>query len=102
MAVPVFRRGKQIDSPEADFAEALARLDPLSLLGLVDFELAATTGLQYVPHNLGRAYRGAIVVGASVAGWVMVQRADLASDADTRVGVFQQLPAPNRIRLLVF
>lgn len=100
--VPVFRRGKQIDSPEADFAEELRRFDPLSLGGLVDHELKPTTGVQYVPHKLGRAYRGAIVVGTSVAGWVSVQRADLARDPEQRVAVFQQIAAPNRIRLLVF
>lgn len=104
MNAPVYRRplSSQIDDPGADFGEALRRLDPLSAKAFVDFDLSATTATQYVPHTLGVAYRGAILVGQTAANTVRIFHPRVSPDATKRIGVAQSTAVAQTIRLLVF
>lgn len=104
MTAPTYRRqpSGQLDNPAADYGEELTRLDPLSAKSFVDFELAASTTAQYVPHGLRRAYRGAILVGQEAANVVRVMHPRTATDAARRITVTQSTAVAQTIRLLVF
>lgn len=104
VASPVYRRPPtgQLDDPSADYAEQLTRLDPISAKQVVDFSMAASTSAQYAPHGLGKAYRGAIVVGQDGATPVRVLLPSLSPDARRRVAVQQSTATAQTIRLLVF
>ncbi len=102
--IPSFRRSKPLDSAEADFGERMRS----SLLGgvadsvVADGDLAATTNVQQIPHGLGRAYRGAIVVAQGSITAIAVLMPENADDPTRRVAVRQSGAVAQALRLVVF